>query len=263
MIVSAIEQAGHVRHGQPDEGNGATPGGGNGREEAGDEEQQMTRVGDVDTQIACCCLAQHPAVERFDEKGAGEQADKGEGNEEPEPSESHTVEIAHAPEHQALHTVGRGIISHERDGGRGEVAEQDTHDEQRDVVTDVSAEEQQQAKHRKGTDERSHDKTRAEAYGQRAESHSRTARQHDDGHHEVGAAGDAQDGRTRQRIAEITLQQQATDTQRGSRQRGSDGGWQATLKDDEVPAGVKEFAARDGHRAEEDVGNDGQEVEEN
>ena len=232
VVGRAEEEEGDVGSGQSEEGDGTAIGGDDGGQEAGGEKEEMARALDVDAEVGGVGFAEEDGVERFHQQEGEEEPEEAEGGEDGHLLHGDAVEVAHAPDEEALDVLDGGEEVEQGDDGGGDVAHHDTGDEQHEVVLQEGGEEEQERHDEQGTDEgRTHN---GEVASPAVESggDGTTECEHDDGDAEVGAGGDAEDGGAGQRIVERGLEEKSGCSKACACQHGGDGRGQSGTEDD-------------------------------
>ena len=261
MVGRAEEEEGDVGSGQSEEGDRAAIGGDDGSQEAGGEKEEMARALDVDAEVGGVGFAEEDGVERLHQQEGEEEPEEAEGGEDGHLLHGDAVEVAHAPDEEALDVLDGGEEVEQGDDGGGDVAHHDTGDEQHEVVLQQGREKEQERHDEERTDEgRTHN---GEVASPAVESggDGTTECEHDNGHTEVGAGGDAEDGGAGQGVVEGGLEEKsgggkACACQHGSECRGQSGaeddvgdGTSTTLSEE----GAEDIGRVDVYRSEEDV----------
>ena len=210
-VVGAAEgEPGDVRHGQADEGDGATEGCGGGCQQAGAEEDQDACAADFDAEVGGIAFAQEQGVEGLDEQEGGCESGCGAEGEEGQAGVGDGAEVAHAPHDVAADAVGGGVEVEQGDERRGDVADHDAEDEQHDVAPDAGGEVDDQREDAAGAGEggQDHGQRSADGGAARGQADGAAEEEHGDGYAEVGAVADAEDGGAGQGVAEKRLEEQ-------------------------------------------------------
>ena len=261
MVGRAEEEEGDVGSGQSEEGDRAAIGGDDGGQEAGGEEEEMARALDVDAEVGGVGFAQKDCVQRLHQQEGEEEPEEAEGGEDGHLLHGDAVEVAHAPDEEALDVLDRCEKIEQGNDGGGDVAHHDTGDEQHEVVLQEGGEEEQQAHDEQGTDEGRTHNGEVAAPGVESGCDGTTEGEHDDGDAEVGAGGDTEDGGAGQGVVEGGLEEKsgcskACACQHGSECRGQSGaeddvgnGTSTTLSEE----GAENIGRVDVYRSEEDV----------
>ena len=145
MVAGADDEESYVGGGKADEGYGSAIGGDDSSEEACGKEQEATGTLDVDSEVGSIAFAKEDGIERFDKQGGEENAKEAEGGKDGHLLHGDTVEVAHAPNDEALNVLSRGEEVEQGDDRRGEVAYHDACNEKHEIVFKDGGEEDEES----------------------------------------------------------------------------------------------------------------------
>ena len=135
MLTRADNHSGKVGNGKANERHWSAEGGDDGSKKSGDNQQQITHHGSVDTKIFRIALTKQYDVERLDKKQGTGKTCKCDSAEDWELTKRNTSETAHAPHEVGLYSLFGGEKVEKTDCRGGNIAYHDANDEQHDAVS--------------------------------------------------------------------------------------------------------------------------------
>ena len=196
MVAGADDEEGYVGCGKADEGYGSAIGSDDSCEQACGKEQEAAGTLDVDSEVGSIAFAKEDGIERFDKQGGEEDAKEAEGGKDGHLLHGDTVEVAHAPDDEALNVLSRGEEVEQGDDGRGEVAYHDACDEEHEIVFKYGGEEDEECHDRHAAYESCSYDGKSATEGIDGGGYASAEGKDDNGYSEVGSCRYAEDGGT-------------------------------------------------------------------